>query len=141
MGNIVGTTTQYRDVIELAKGSHYTLLVDENIAVLKAGLQDEGYKVVIPPRGASDQEIKELASGGWTILTRNSQDFLDDAAHFDYDVIGIEDIRFLDEKPDRTNQTVAKIAGALRRSELATRKGNFFLKVMDDGSFHLRQLV
>jgi hypothetical protein len=137
----VGTTTRYQDTIELAKGSHYTLLIDENIAVLKAGLQDEGYKVVTAPKGANDEEIKELASGGWTIVTRNSQDFLDDANHFDYDVIGIEDIWFIDDRPDRTNETVAKIAGALRRSELATRKGNFFLKVLDDGSFHLRQLV
>lgn len=137
----MGTTTQYRDTIELAKGSNYTLLVDENIAALKAGLQDEGYKVVMAPKGASDEEIKELASGGWTIVTRNSQDFLDDANHFDYDVIGIEDIRFIDDRPDRTNETVAKIAGALRRSGLATRKGNFLLKVLDDGSFHLRQLV
>jgi hypothetical protein len=132
---------EFQDVIELAKGSHYTLLVDENIAVLKAGLHDEGYKVVVPPSGATDHEIKELASGGWTIVTRNSQDFLDDANHFDYDVIGVEDVKFIDTKQDRTNQTVIKIAGALRRSELATRKGNFYLRILDDGSFHLRQLV
>jgi hypothetical protein len=133
--------TQYQDVIELAKGSHYTLVVDENIAVLKAGLIDEGYKVVVAPQGASDNDIKDLARGGWTIVTRNSEDFIDDANHYDYDIIAIESIRFTDDRQDRTNQTVVKIAGALRRSQLATRKGNFLLRVLDDGSFHLRQLV
>jgi hypothetical protein len=55
-------------------------------------------------------------------------------------VIAVEDVKFIDSKPDRTNQTVVKIAGAVRRSQLASRKGNFILRVRDDGSFHLRQL-
>lgn len=133
--------SEYQDELELAKGSHYTIVLDENLHVLKPGLEDEGYKVITPQPGTSDLEIKELAKRGWTILTANSNDFTYDAAHYDYDVIGIEDIRFIDGKADRTNQTVLKIADAIRRSRLATRKGNFLLAVRDDGSFHLRQLV
>lgn len=75
------------------------------------------------------------------ILTKNSRDFIDDAVRYDYDVIGIEDIGFVDDKADRTNEAVRKISGAVRRSQLANRKGNFSLKVRDDGSFHLQQLV
>ncbi len=100
--------TEFQDRIELAKGSHYTIVLDENLR---------------------------------TILTANSKDFTDDAVHFDYDVIAVENIKFIDSRPDSTNQTVAKISGAIRRSQLATRKGNFLLTVEDDGSFHLRQLT
>ncbi len=132
---------QYQDVVELAKGSHYTIVLDENLRALKAGLEDELYKILVLPAQCTDAEIKEFAKGGWTILTANSKDFVDDAARYDYDVIAVEDIRFIDSRPDRTNQTVAKISGAIRRSQLATRKGNFLLTIHDDGSFHLRQLV
>jgi hypothetical protein len=134
-------TAQYQDVIELAKGSHYTLVIDENIATLRGGLQDEGYKVLVAPKGASDGEIKELAGRGWTIVTKNSRDFVEDAVHFDYDVIAIENLKFIDDRQDRANETVVKIANALRRSKLATRKGNFLLRINYDGSFHLEQLV
>ena len=78
---------------------------------------------------------------GWAILTRNSRDFIDDAVRFDYDVIGLEDIKFLDDKQDRSNETVRKISLAVRRSQISTRKGNFWLKVRDNGSFHLEQLL
>jgi hypothetical protein len=37
-------------------------------------------------------------------------------------------------------ETVKKISSAVRRSKLATSKGNFWLKIRDNGSFHLEQL-
>jgi hypothetical protein len=118
------TETQYQDVIELAKGPGLTLVVDQRADLLKAGLEAEGYKVV-----TSDEDVRELARGGWTIVTRNPEDFVGDAIRFDYDIIAIE------------TDDIAKIAAAIRRSSLATRKGNFLLRVLGDGSFHLRQLV
>lgn len=78
---------------------------------------------------------------GWAILTKNSHDFIDEAVRYDYDVIGIEDIKFIDGKPERANETVRKISNAVRRSKLATSKGNFWLRIRDNGSFHLQQLV
>jgi hypothetical protein len=60
---------------------------------------------------------------------------------YDYDIIGIEDIKFVDDKGERTNETVRKISDAVRRSRIGTRKGNFWLKIRDNGSFHLEQLV
>jgi hypothetical protein len=94
----------------------------------------------MPPKGADDRDIKDLAKGGWTIATKNSRDFIDGALHYDYDVIALEDVKLIDTKPDRTNHTVSKIAGAIKRSQLASRKGNFILTVYDNGSLHLRQL-
>ena len=52
-----------------------------------------------------------------------------------------EDIKFVDDKVDRTNETVRKISSAVRRSQIGIRKGNFCLKIRDNGSFHLEQLV
>ena len=94
----------------------------------------------MPPQGLKDELLKRQAKG-WAILTRNSQDSIDDAVRYDYDVIGIEDIRFIDDKPDRTNDTVRKISSAVRRSEVGRLRGNFWLKIRDNGSFHLQQLV
>jgi hypothetical protein len=106
----------------------------------KRASEDDGFKVVVPEAGLPDESLKRKARG-WAILTRNSQDFVADAVRFDYDVIGLEDVRFTDDKTDRTNSTVRKISSAVRRSRLGTRRGNFWLKLRDNGSFHLEQLV
>jgi hypothetical protein len=129
-----------RDLVELSKQGYFTILLDENLRGLEAGLEDDGFKVVVPQPGIRDDVLKRKARG-WAILTRNSRDLIGEAVRFDYDVIGVEDIRFVDDKQDRTNETVRKISAAVRRSQVGTRKGNFWLKIRDDGSFHLEQLV
>jgi hypothetical protein len=129
-----------QDRIDLSKQGYFTILLDENLRGLEQGFEDDGFKVILLPQGLKDDALKRKARG-WAILTRNSQDFVDDAVRYDYDVIGVEDIRFVDHKPDPTNDTVRKISAAVRRSQLATRKGNFFLKIRDNGTFHLEQLV
>jgi len=129
-----------RDLIELSKQGYFTILLDENFRGLETGLDDDGFKVIVPQQGLKDDALKRKARG-WAILTRNSQDFIYEAVRYDYDIIGIEDIKFVDDKPDRTNETVRKVSAAVRRSQLGTRKGNFWLKIRDNGSFHLEQLV
>ena len=130
------------DLIEMSKQGYFTILLDENLRGLEPALEDDGFKVVLPPQGLQDDPLKIKAKArGWAILTKNSQDFIDDAIRYDYDIIGIEDVKFIDSKPDRTNETVRKISDAVRRSKLATSKGNFWLKIRDNGSFHLEQLV
>ena len=128
------------DLVEMSKQGYFTILLDENLRGLELALEDDGFKVILPLQGLTDEALKRKARG-WAILTKNSQDFIDDAVRYDYDVIGIEDIRFIDDQPDRTNETVRKISQAVRRSQIATRKGNFWLRVRDNGSFHLQQLV
>jgi hypothetical protein len=129
-----------QDSIELSKQGYFTILLDENLRGLEAGLEDDGFKVIVPPQGLGDDALKRKARG-WAVLTKNSQDFVYDAVRYDYDVIGIEDVKFVDDRVDRTNETVRKISAAVRRSQIGTRKGNFWLKVRDNGSFQLEQLV
>ena len=128
------------DRVEMSKQGYITILFDENLHALEPSLEDDGFKAVVPRQGLTDEALKRRARG-WAILTRNSRDFIDDAVRYDYDVIGIEDVGFVDAKVDRTNETVRKISNAVRRSQLGTRRGNFWLKVRDNGSFHLEQLV
>lgn len=132
--------TDTQDVIEMSKQGYFTILLDENLHGLERSLEDDGFKVVMFGQGMPDEELKQKARG-WAILTRNSQDFVDDAVRYDYDVIGIEGIKFIDNKQDRTNETVRKISGAVRRSGIGTKRGNFHLIVNDDGTCRLRQLV
>lgn len=128
------------DLVELLKQGYCTILLDENLRGLETGLEDDGFKVIVLPQGLADDTLKRKTRG-WPILTKNSHDFIPDAVRYDYDVIGVEDIRFADDKPDRTNETVRKISAAVRRSQIGTRKGNFLLKIRDNGSFHLEQAI
>lgn len=116
------------------------MLLDENLRGLASSLEDDGFKVILPQPGLNDDALKRQARG-WAILTKDSQDFIDDAVRYDYDVIGVEDIKFIDDNSNRTNETVTKISKAVRRSEMGTRRGNFLLKVFDNGSYHLKQLT
>ena len=124
----------------MSKQGYFTIMLDENLRALESALEDDGFKVVAPHPGLTDEALKRQARG-WAILTKNSRDFIDEAVRFDYDVIGLEDVKFVDDKADGTNETVRKISNAVRRSQPGTRRGNFPLKVRDNGSFHLEQLV
>jgi hypothetical protein len=84
------------DLIELSKQGYFTILLEENLRWLEAGLEDDGFKVVVPQQGLDDETLKQKARG-WAVLTKNSQNFVADALRYDYDVIGIEDIRFVDD--------------------------------------------
>lgn len=107
---------------------------------MEHGLRDAGFKVIVLDKGMPDDKIIQLAEG-WSIMTKNSKDFLDDAVAGDYDVISLDIIKFIDDDKTRKNQTVQKIVKAFRDSGLANKKGNFNLIVKDNGEHVLKQLV
>src|SRR5690242_14739594 len=109
--------TESQDLIELSKqGGYFTILLDENLRGLEAGLEDDGFKVIVPPQVLKDEALKRKARG-WALLTKNSQDFVRDAVRYDYDVIGIEDIRFVDDNRTGPMRRSARISSAVRRSQ------------------------
>ena len=71
------------DMIVLAKQAYFTIVLDESLGGLEAGLEDDGFKVVVPAQGLDDDILKRKARG-WAILTKNSQDFVPDAVRYDY---------------------------------------------------------
>ena len=127
-------------VMANARRSKLTILVDENLECLSAGLRDSGFKVINIKKGTPDPEVMELAEGT-AILTKNSKDFLKKAVKFDFDVISVENVKFIDDLPDSSNSTVTKISDAVRSSGFATQRGNFNLIIMDDGSYRMDALV
>jgi transcriptional regulator with XRE-family HTH domain len=127
-------------VLAHSKRSKLTILLDENLFQLKPALKDSGFKVILMKKGTSDEEIRELAEGT-AILTTNSKDFIPHAVADDFDVISAELIKFIDTEPTRKNQTVQKIAKAIRESGMVFTRGNFNLVVRDDGSYELKPLV
>ena len=53
-----------------------------NLRVLESALEDDGFKVVVPNQGLKDEALKRQARK-WAILTKNSQDFIDEAVRYD----------------------------------------------------------
>ena len=122
------------EALSHARRSKLTILVDENIEGLKESLISLGYRVIGLKKSLKDPEIQQLAQGS-AILTKNSKDFIEDAVRFDYDIIGIEDIKFIDKATDHTNLTAKKISKAIRTSQFYNIRGNFLLKIHDDGTY------
>ena len=131
-----------REVVVMANArrSKLTILLNENLECLSAALKDSGFKVISIKKGTPDSEVMELAEGT-AILTKNSKDFLRKAVRFDFDVISVENVKFIDDLPDSSNSTVTKISDAVRSSGFATQRGNFNLIIMDDGSYRMDALV
>jgi hypothetical protein len=125
---------------DVARRSKLTILLDENLEPLKDGLRDSGFKVISVKKGMPDEEIKELAEGT-VILTKNSKDFVNDAVRFDYDIVAIENIKFIDTDKTRKNQTVEKVSNAIRESDFASKRGNFLLTIEDTGHYRIKSLT
>lgn len=127
------------NIVEAAMRSKLTIHVDENSYKLIDALRDSGFKVLKVQAGMDDIELSRSFEGD-VVLTQNSKDFLSSAVIYDFDVISIERIKFIDDKPDRTNQTAKKISTAIRESEFYLKRGNFLLTIFDDGKWHLKEL-
>jgi hypothetical protein len=121
------------------KGRKIWLLVDENLSVLVPAFKDAGFRVLTPPQGMLDDDVKEMAEGT-LIITKNSKDFIDDAVSFDYDVVGVEGIKFIDTEKSKKNQTTRKIVSAIAKSRIWNLIGYYFLEVKDNGTFNLKKL-
>ena len=120
--------------------SKVTILLDENLFGLKSALRDAGFKIITLKGGMDDDEIIELAEG-LCILTKNADDFRDDAVAGDYDIINIQAIKFEDPDKTRRNSTVQKVKKAIRGSRILQKRGNFELVVFDDGTFKLINII
>lgn len=120
--------------------SKITLVIDENLLVLKSAMESYGFKVLSFRQGLQDPEIIPNLTGR-AILTANSKDFLIDAVVHDFDVIAVENIKFIDDDKTRKNGTASKIASAIRESGLMTIRGNYLLTVLDDGKWKIKELL
>ena len=119
--DIIEASKHLPDTIELSKQAGYftILLEDEKLAALETPLEDRGFKVFLPSQiSLSTREDIKRKAKNWAILTQNSSDLIDDACRLDYDVIGIEDLKYIGEPEHHIDQTARKICDAIRRSHL-----------------------
>ena len=117
-------------VIAYSRRSKVTILVDKNVETLEEPLTKLGYRVFKLEKGLKDPHIQKLAEGS-AMLTKNARDFVYEAIIFDYDVIEIGCIQ------DEKNITAKNISRAITDSRFYNLKGNFHLKIYDDGHFGL----
>jgi hypothetical protein len=115
------------------------IFLDENLASLHSALKDMGFRLFPIAKGTKDDEIKELIEQ-IIIVTRNSKDFIDDAIIYDYDVVGVEGIKFIDSEPTKKNLTAKKIASAIITSQISKLVGNFYMEIKDDGKWIMHDL-
>jgi len=52
------------DLVELLKQSCFTIMLDENLRVLEPALEDDGFKVVMPRQGLTDDALKRQSRDG-----------------------------------------------------------------------------
>jgi len=126
-------------VVEAAMRSKLTIHLDENLHQLESSLRDAGFKIFLIEKGTPDDRICMNLEGD-VLLTKNVKDFKVNAVIYDFDIISVEKIKFIDNKKDKSNITSQKISNAVRQSEFYNKRGNFLLTVMDDGEWELKEL-
>jgi len=117
------------------------LVVDENVSALGPALRDANFRVVLPRSGMSDATIREELLAHRILITNNTKDFLDDAPVFEYGIIGLEALPFIDPASTyRDNQTVQLISKAISSYRLISKRTGFILMLRPDGKHTFRAL-
>ena len=127
-------------IIQSAIQGKVHISLDENLLTLKESLRDSGFKVTTFKPGTPDEELFHQMMQTF-VLTKNVDDFKVEAVIYDFDIIDIRQIKFIDKEKTRTNETSKKIASAIRESGITHKKGYFQLIIKADGSWDLVQLV
>lgn len=127
-----------RQRVAMARG---TLVLDENALMLQSAIKGRNIRVLTPPSGMIDDSIKSMLLANRILVTRNTKDFVDDASSFDYGIISLEHLKFLDPEPDPSkNQTVKLISKAIIDHGLWSLRHGFLVVLSDNGPSTFRAL-
>jgi hypothetical protein len=116
------------------------VVLDENLYELKDSLEKQNLHVILPKPQMSDPEIAKELLGGRILITKNSKDFIDLAPIYDYGIIGLEHVKFIDTAKDEKNTTAKLISKILTKGSLWSRLGAFLVTVKADGTFTVKTL-
>lgn len=117
------------------------LIVDENVSFLEKPLEEANFHVDTPDKGWEDPKIKKRLLGNRIIVTRNTKDFIDDAPVYDYGIIGLEGLPFIDSSPTYAQNATAKlISKVYREFKLHSERSGFILKLRPDGKHVFERL-
>jgi hypothetical protein len=126
-----------RRCVGMARGF---VVLDENLFELKESLEKYNLHVVLPKPGMSDPDIAKAYLGGRILITKNSKDFIEFAPVYDFGIIALENVKYIDTAKDISNQTSKLISKILVRGKLWSRLGAFLVKVKANGSFDIEKL-
>jgi hypothetical protein len=126
-------------IIEAAKRSKLTIFVDENLYQLVEPLKLLGYKALQVPKQMPDEMIMQFLEGT-CLLTSNTKDFESSAVIYDFDLIDMSSVKYIDSNNDRSNTTANLISNAIRESGLSHKKGNWLLKISNEGKHVMKEL-
>jgi len=118
------------------------LVVDENVQALAHALRAANIRVIIPRSGMLDPDIKTELLPRRIFVTKNTRDFKDDASSFEYGIVSLDKLKFIDAEPNPTkNVTVRLISKAIIDHHLWQKQHGFLLTLEDSGNHRYEDLV
>lgn len=116
-----------------------TLMLHEELTALQQSLRALGFKIITMDQDLSDNHFRQIVEGN-AVVVRDAKAFLKDAKAFDFDIILLQEPIDLDGDDASRDQLAEKIAAAVRQSEIYMKRGNFFLTLYPDGSWHIKEI-
>lgn len=125
--------------VAMARG---ILVIDENVSTLVEPLSKLNIRILEPPKGMSDADIMKYIIANRTIVTKNSKDFVDWASSYDFGIIALDNLSFIDSEPDETlNKTVKMISNAISKYSVWSKRHGFIILLKDNGNHEYKELT
>lgn len=118
-----------------------TVVLDENVSQLETALTRRNIRVLKPHPGTPDDEIKSRLLPNRIIITNNTKDFVDDASSYDYGIISLEGLPFIDPDGTEANKTVQLISKAIADHGLWARRHGFIVRLVENGRASFQPLT
>jgi hypothetical protein len=119
-----------------------TIVMDENLdGGLKEALKGANFRVISVRKGTLDQEIMETILGHRILITKNTKDFKDFAPVYDFGIVALEKLPFIDNaKEYAKNSTARMISNAISKHRLISLSTGFVLWLNPNGRHDLEVL-
>lgn len=127
--NLIGAL---RRCIGMARG---VVVLDENLLELEDALSKLNMHVITPEPRMTDHAIAKKLLGGRILITKNSKDFIKLAPVYDYGIIALEKLKYIDASKDQDNKTANLISDIMIEARVWSRRSAFILTVKEDGSY------
>lgn len=122
--------------------SRGTVIVDENVQALAGALRKRNLRVIIPRQGMDDATIKSELLPHRIFITKNAKDFVYEASSYEYGIIALENLSFIDPEPDPTkNKTAQIISKAIIDHGLWSKRHGFILILNENGGHQYHELT
>ena len=123
--------------IGMARG---VIVLDENLLELESALSKLNMHVVTPEAGMADHKIAKKLLGGRILITKNSKDFLKLAPIYDFGIIALENLKYIDPSEDQSNVTANLISDIMMEANLWSKRTAFILSVKNNKTYTIVEL-